>query len=230
MVSLDDSVIVRLKSHGHTLEVYVDPDLALEYKSGKDVPVADILAVEDVFKDASAGERASDDIIEEVFDTSDPVEAAAAIIKKGDLHLTTEQRRKMAEERKKQVIAIIARNAINPQTKTPHPPARIEKAIDEARISIDVHKSAQEQVEKVLKTLLPIIPIKFDNVTIAVKIPASYAGKAYGLLREFGDLKKEEWSEGDLIALVEMPAGIQDDFYGKLNNFTHGDAEFKRIE
>ncbi|MFH1722741.1 MAG: ribosome assembly factor SBDS [Candidatus Altiarchaeota archaeon] len=230
MVSLDDSVIVRLKSHGHTFEIFVDPDLSLEFRSGKDIPIGEILAVEQIFKDAGAGDKASDDVLEEVLGSSDISTAASIIIKKGELHLTTDQKRRMVNERRKQVASIIARNAINPQTKAPHPLTRIEKAMEEARVTVDLQKSANEQVEKVLKLLLPIIPIKFEKVSAAVKIPASYAGKAYNLLREFGEIKKEEWVAGDLISVIEMPAGLQDDFYSKINNFTHGEVKIKKLE
>ncbi|ODS37646.1 rRNA metabolism protein [Candidatus Altiarchaeales archaeon WOR_SM1_SCG] len=227
MVSLDDAIVVKLKTHGENFEILVDPDLALEYKEGKEKSIDEILAVGKIFKDASAADSASDESMLKVFETTDVIEVAGKILKKGELHLTTEQRKQMLEERKKQIVNIIARNAINPQTKTPHPPDRIANAMDEAKVSIDIQKSAKEQVERVVKALRPLIPIKFDNVQIAVKIPAEHSGKLYATLHEFGEVKKDGWQGNFQFCLVEMPAGLQDDFCNKVNNLTRGEAEIK---
>lgn len=229
MVSLDNAVIVGLRTHGHTFEIFVDPDKALAYRSGGDIPTDEILAVQNVFKDASAAEKASEELMNEVFDSSDPLVVSEKIIKKGELHLTTEQKSKMLENRRKQVVSLIARNAINPQTRTPHPPDRIERAMEQAKAQISINKSAEEQVEVVMKALKPIIPIKFDNVEVAVKIPATYAGKLHTVFQGFGSIKNEEWIGQEQYVLIEIPAGLQDDFYNKLNNMTHGEVKIKVV-
>ncbi|MDD5111069.1 MAG: ribosome assembly factor SBDS [Candidatus Altiarchaeota archaeon] len=230
MVSLDDAVIAVLKTFGHTFEIYVDPDLALRYKEGEKVGLKDVLAVEDVFKDAKAGDRASEESLKKVFNSSDVAVIADAILKKGELHLTTEQKRLMLEARRKQIIAIIARNAINPQTKTPHPPARIESAMEEAKVHVTLDRSANEQVEKIVKALQPLIPIRFEKVQVAIKIPAAHSARLHGVIREYGEVKKEEWVGGEQYCLVEIPGGSQDELYDKLNSLTHGEVKTKLVK
>jgi len=227
MISLDKATVVRLKTHGENFEILVDPDLALEYKGGKEMNVEEMLAANSIFKDASAGDKASEDSILKVFETADLKEVADRILKKGELHLTTEQRKRMHDERKKQIVSLIARNAINPQTKTPHPPERIEKAMDEAKVAIDIQKSAKEQVEKAVKAIRPLLPIRFENVQMALKIPAVHTGKLYAILHEFGEIKKDSWQGNYQYCLIEMPAGLQDDFCNKINNLTRGEVEIK---
>jgi ribosome maturation protein SDO1 len=231
LVSLDDAVIARLESHGSSFEVLVDPDLALEFKKGKDLEISEILASEEIFKDSKKGDRASPEYIKEVLGTESALEAAKIIIRKGDLQLTTAQRKAIQDGRRKQVITIIARNAINPQTKLPHPPDRIERAMEEARVRIDLFKPAEEQVPQVLKSLRPIIPLKFETKDVAVKIPPQYAGKAVGTVRSYGDVKKEEWqSDGAWICVIGLPAGVVEEFFDKLNQITHGDLETKILK
>ncbi|MDD2778551.1 MAG: ribosome assembly factor SBDS, partial [Methanocellales archaeon] len=146
----------------------------------------------------------------------------------GEIQLTSEQRKRMQENQRKRVIDIIARNAFNPQTRAPHPPSRIEKAMEEAGIHIDPFKSDDAMVSEVMKKIRPIIPIRFDEVNIAVKIPAEYAGKSYGAVQGFGQLVKEEWqSDGSWVAIIKIPAGIQSEFYDLVNNLTKGNAETK---
>ena len=227
MISLEKAIIVRLKTFGETFEILVDPDKALAFKEGADVALDEVLAAEHVFKDSGAGDKASAEVMKKIFKTEDTTEIVKEILKKGELHLTTEQKKKMHEERRKQVIEIISRNAINPQTRTPHPAARIDAALEEAKFEVTISKSAKEQVEKALKALTPIIPIKLEKVDIAVKIPAQYAGGMFNVLREFGEIKKDEWISGEQYVLVEIPGGLQDEFFSRLNSLTHGEVKVK---
>ncbi|MBD3388446.1 MAG: ribosome assembly factor SBDS [Candidatus Altiarchaeales archaeon] len=230
MVSLDDAIIIRLKTHGENYEVYVDPDKVLEFKSGDDVELSEVLAADHVFKDAKAGDKASEEHLMELFKVDDMESVFKEIISKGDLHLTTEQKKHMMEDRRKQVASIISMNAVNPQTGKPHPLQRIMSAMEEARAEITISKSANEQVEKVLKALKPLIPIKFEKLEVAVKIPPEYSGKMYNVLREFGEVKKEDWVGGEQFCLVEIPAGMQDEFYSRLNSMTHGEVKTKVVK
>lgn len=231
MVRLDDAVPARLKTHGTTFEVLVDPDGALAIKRGEGVRVEDILAVEDVFENASRGDRSAEEDLTKAFGTTDALTIAETIIKKGEISLTAEQRKKFAENKRRQVIEVIARNAINPQTKTPHPPARIDQAMTEARVNIDPAKSTDELVKIAMKAIRPLIPIRFEEVEIAMKVPASYAPKAYGEIAAFGKITKEAWqNNGSWIGVIKIPAGMQTDFYSLLNRLTKGEAETKLLK
>jgi len=62
---------------------------------------------------------------------------AEKILQKGDLNLTTEQRRRMTAEKRKQLITFITKTFVDPRSHLPHPPLRIEQAMSDARTSID---------------------------------------------------------------------------------------------
>lgn len=228
MVSLDKAIIARYKTGGETFELFVDPQLATEYKKGKDIDLGDLLAAQEVFKDAKAGDKSSPEVMEKVLGTSELEQAVKLILTKGEIQLTSEQRKSMVEEKKKQVISIISRNSINPQTNAPNPPTRIEKAMEETRALVDPFKPAQEQVDSIVKKIRPILPIRFETLQVAVKIPAIYSGNSFTVLREYGDVKRDEWdSDGNLLTLLEIPAGLQDEFYNKVNSLTHGEGKVK---
>ncbi|MDD4332246.1 MAG: ribosome assembly factor SBDS [Methanosarcinaceae archaeon] len=230
MVSLDDAVIARLKRGSKHFEVLVEPNGALAYKRGEKVKLEEVLAVETIFEDASRGDRAAESDILNTFKTTDSFEIAAVILKSGELQLTSEQRKRMLEEKRKKVIHTIARNAINPQTRAPHPPTRIERAMEEAKVHIDPLKSVDQLVKIAMKAIRPLIPIRFEEVNVAVKIPPEYAPKAYGEVANFGAMLKNEWqNDGSWIAVVRIPAGVQNDFYALLNHLTKGEAETKLL-
>lgn len=230
MVTLEDAVIARLEYYGEHFEILVDPDLAAEFKRGKEVELEKILAVEEIFKDAKKGDKASEEAMLKAFQTTDPDEAAAIIIKKGQVQLTAQQRKEMQEEKRKEIVATITRESINPQTKLPHPARRIEIAMEESKIHVDPFKSVDEQVKSVLKAIRKKIPIRFEKVQVAIKVPGDYTGKVYNIIPEFGTTKKEEWQQdGSWIAVVEIPGGMQDNFYQKLSEMTHGEVETKLL-
>ncbi len=230
-ISVDKAVIARLKTHGETFEVLVDPYLARDFKEGKDVPIEEILATPYVFKDAHKGDKASEHEMEKIFGTSDPYEVAKIILRKGEVQLTAEQRRQMLEEKKRYIATIIHRHAVDPRTGYPHPVDRILRAMEEAGVHIDLFKDAEAQVPKVIKAIRPLLPIKLEVKIIAVKIPGDYVGKAYGEVRKFGTIKREEWgSDGSWMFLIEIPGGVEEEFYEKLNALTKGTAVTKLIE
>ncbi|MCD7782245.1 MAG: ribosome assembly factor SBDS [Methanosphaera sp.] len=231
MVNVDDAVIARLESYGERFEILVDAELAADYKRGEDIDISDVLAVEEIFKDAHKTDKASEDSMNKAFETTDTLEVADKIIHKGTIQITANQRRKMQEEKTKQIINQIAREAINPQTKLPHPPQRIEKAMTEAKVHIDPMKTVEEQIQPTVKAILTKIPIRIEKVQVAVKIPGTYAGKGYSTITQYGKLLKEEWeNDGSWIGIVEIPGGLQDEFYTALSGLTHGEVETKLIK
>jgi ribosome maturation protein SDO1 len=231
MVTLDESIIARLKTHGKTFEIFVDPEGALSLKRGEAVKIEDIIAVEDIFSDAKNGDRPAEQDVMNAFGTTDALQIAQKIILDGELHLTTDQKKRIQDEKKARVINIIATNAINPQTKGPHPPARIEAAMIEAGVHLDPMKNVDELVAIVMKAIRPIIPIRFEEIRVAMKLPAEFAAKAYGAVAAFGDLTKQEWqNDGSWIGVITIPAGRQDELYSLLNRLTKGSAETKLLK
>jgi len=218
--------IARLMISGERFEIMVNPDKALDYKLGKSVPSSQILAFETVFRDVSKGEKASEEKLRKIFGTTDPLKIAKIILDKGELQLTAEQRRKLIEDKRKQIISFISKHCADPRTGLPHPPLRIEQALAQARVSIDPFKDAEEQAKEVIQALRPILPLKMEAVSIEVKIPPQYAPASYGVLKSFGAIKKEQWlSDGSLMAVIEVPAGLQGAFLEKIANLTKGTVQ-----
>ena len=228
MVRLEEAVIARFSSHGMDFELLVDPELVLSFRGGQSIDLRSVLAVDKVFKDAKKGEAASEETLKRVFNTTDVLAVAEQIIRKGKVQVTTEQRRRMREERRRQIVTLISKRVINPQTGLPHPPARVEGALEEAGVNVDELKSAEEQLQPIVKALQPILPLKFEMRRIAIKIPASYAGRASHAVRGFATLKREQWlADGSWVAVVEIPAGVQAELLDKLNELTRGEVQTK---
>jgi len=221
----------RISKSGEKFEVLVKPDPALEYKMGKPLPVSQLLVIDEIYSDAGKGTRASGEKLQKAFGTEEPLAIAQEIMKHGELLLTTDQRRQLVEEKRKQIIAFIARNCIDPRTGTPHPPIRIEQAMNQIKYSIDPFKGADEQAKDVIEELRALLPIKMEQMRVAVKILAEYAAKGYGAVKGYGTISREEWqADGALVAVVEMPAGLYGPFIERLGRITQGTIQTKILK
>jgi len=250
-------IIGRIEKSGRVFEMLMDPEKAWEakkiireeinkrIKEGKKnlrytvnellkdprIDLSLIFERFDVYEDLKRGKRATVGDMEAVFNTTDSMEIGAHILLEGRIQWAKEQREEERQKILKQLITIIAKNAINPQNKKPHPPERIEKAMEQAGVKIDITKSAEEQVDDIVKKIQTVIPIKMEQVKMALKIPASYTAKGYNIVAQYAQIKKEEWqSDGSWVAVVSLPAGLQMELMDKLNKLTHGRVQTKILK
>jgi ribosome maturation protein SDO1 len=218
----------RFQRGNEQFEILVKPDQALNYHLGKTSSLAGILVTETIFSDASKGIKVSDESLRKTFSTTEILKVAEIILKKGTIQLTTEQRRKMTNEKKRQIITFISRQCLDPRTNLPHPPTRIEQAVEQIHYSIDPFGSEEKQAKEIIKLLQPILPLKMEQLSISVHITAQYAARAYGKVKEFGTIKHEEWrGDGSWYAIIEMPAGLYYSFIERIGNITKGNAVVK---
>ena len=216
---------------GERYEILVYPDPALNFKMGKQVDPAQVLAIDEVYSDSSKGLRASADKLKKHFKTEDHAKAALEVLKRGELQLTQEQRMRLTEDKRRQIVTNIAKNYVDPKTHLPHPPVRIEQAMQEARVSVDPFKDANEQAKIVIDAIRVIIPLKSERIRLAVRAPAQYSGQAIGVLKGFGEILKEEWGQdGGLSVVLEVPAASQPSLLDRLGAVTKGSAQVTLVK
>jgi ribosome maturation protein SDO1 len=228
---MDGMVIARLESHGHNFEIIIEADYVNDGKASEWKDILEHMPADEIFSDARKGARSPTEEMETAFASLNSKSIAIEIIKKGTVQLTTEQRRMMQEDKRKQIVAMIVREGMNPQTKTPHPPQRIENAMAEAGIHIDPMKPVSIQVKDVIQALKPLLPISFEKLKLAIKLTGTDYGKCYGDIKALGAISKEEWtSDGSWVGVVEIPAGLQQDLFNRLNEKTKGNVESKILK
>ena len=222
---------VRLIVGGEHFEIIVNPDSALSFKQGKDVEPSQVIVMDEVFSDSNKGLRVSMEKLKKYFETDDEATAAIEVLKRGELNLTQEQRKRLTEEKRKAVVATISKNFVDPKTMLPHPPLRVEQAMIDARVTIDPFQDANEQTKLVVEKLRIILPLKSEKVKIRVTVPPQYTGQAIGVLKNFGEILKEDWgSDGALTAIVEIPAGGQPGLLDRLGSTTRGAAQVTLVK
>jgi ribosome maturation protein SDO1 len=224
----DKFTVARLILDGDKFELLVKPDPALEYKIGKRTDISSVLVSDEIYSDANKGSRASSEKMMKHFKSTDSTDVAKQILARGELNLTTDQRRKMVEEKKRQIVQFINRSFVDPKTHLPHPIVRIEAAVEEVRVPIDPFKKAEDQAKTVVDALRKILPLKSETVKLTVTIPPQFAAQSYSVLKSTGDLRSEEWlADGSLKAVLEMNASIKGQFLDRLGAVTKGSAQVK---
>ncbi|HLN33836.1 MAG TPA: ribosome assembly factor SBDS [Nitrososphaeraceae archaeon] len=220
--------IVRLVIDNDKFEILVKPDPALDYKLGKKIDLSNILISDEIYADANKGTRIADEKLIRNFKTTDSIEIAKKILEQGEVNLTTDQRRRMVEEKKKQIIQYINRNFVDPKTHLPHPPLRIQNAMEEVRLTIDPFKKPEDQTKKIIESLRKILPLKSENLQLLVTIPPQFSAPSYNVLKNIGELKDEKWlQDGSLRVIVEINAGIKGTFVERMNSVTKGSAQIQ---
>ena len=213
-----DVTVVKYSFEGEKFEILVKPDPALDYKLGKKKDISSVLVSDEIYTDSSKGTRASTEKLLKAFKTDDTTAIAEKILQKGDLNLTTDQRRKMIEEKRKQVVDFIAKTYVDPRSHLPHPPLRIEQAMKDARVSIDPQKNVDEKLSS-------IIALKSENLNLEIIVPAQFAAQSYSVLKSAGTLKREDWlPNGSLKAILEIPAAARPNVIDRLGSITKGTA------
>ena len=222
MVSLDDAVLARYEHGGKRFEILIDPQLVDSYRNDPDsVELDSFLATDEVWLDARGGERPTSDQLLSAFGSENINECVTKIMEKGTIQLTTVQRKERVVSMKAAIIHKIASTAIDPRSKMPHPPSRIETALDESRYSVDPFLSIDRQVTDAIKLMRPLIPLKFATARLAFRIPGVEYGSVQKLLREL--VIKEEWlKNGDWACVVEVPAGSKIDLMGDVAKRSKG--------
>lgn len=227
-VSLDKAVTSRLTVSGQKFEILVDPNKALEFKKGANIDMGEILAYPAIYRDVRTTDMVAEKDLQKTFGTTDVFKIASKIIKEGELQLTTEQKRQMVEQKKTQIATLISKRGINPQTNAPHPPQRILNAMDQAGINVDPLVDAELQIDKIIKAIKTIVPIKFEKVVLQIKIPPQFSGRVHPIVKSVGNIQQEQWlNDGSLQITIEILAGVQEELFQKISSLTHGSFESK---
>ena len=212
------NTVARIKKDGKHFEILVDLDEAVKVRKG-DGNLSVAVLTDAIFHNLKSGEHASENELRDMFGSEDVMVVAEKIIKEGEVVRTTDSMKAEHEQKYKQVVDFLSRNAVSAEGR-PYTPDRIMKALEEAHVNVK-NKPIESQVGEIIDQLARVLPIKIEMKKVRLTIPAIHTGRAYGIAKEF--MVEEKWeNNGDLQAVVEMPTALIFDFYDKINGATHG--------
>jgi len=220
------NVEARMKVKGKHYEINVDLDEALKVRNGEG-NINSAMQSQGIYYDLKKGTVASQSDLQDAFGTTDIYEVAKQIVQKGEVQKTQEYRDEEREKRVKQVVNLIVTNATD-QNGRPYTEERITAAIKDIHFSFD-SRPAEKQMIDLVQKLKTVLPIKIETKRIRLIIPAQYTGQIYGQIQEYKE--SEEWlSNGNLQAVLNIPAGLVMDFYDKINSIAHGAIQSEELQ
>jgi len=219
------NVVARIKVKGKHFEIEVDLDEALKVRAGKG-DITKALEFPRIFTDMKKGNVAKESELIDAFGTKDALQIATKIVTSGEIQKTQEFRDSEREAKIKRVVDLILRNAVD-QNGRPYTEERIKRAIEESHYAFD-SRAPEQQLTDIVAKLATVIPIKIETKRVKLTIPAQFTGQAYGFLKDYKE--SEEWlANGSLKVILNIPAGMQLDFYDRLNSITHGAVQSEEL-
>ncbi|RDD52669.1 ribosome assembly factor SBDS [Nanoarchaeota archaeon NZ13-N] len=221
-------VIARYSKKGQNFEIYVKLEKALEFREGKIKNIDEVLEIKEVFKDAKKGERVSSNTLKQVFGTDNIEEIAKIILKEGEIQITTEYKRKLIEEKERQIIDYIRRVSVDPRINAPFTYQRLEEMLKSIKYNIDPFKPAEIQADEIIKELKKKYPIKIEFKKYIVKIPLESVG-ILGILKRKYKIIEERYDDS-WYGTFEVPVGISGEFLSDVSKLSKGSAEIKELK
>jgi len=222
------NTLARIKINNKHFEIMVDLDLALKLRKGENVNIQNVLLANDIFTNSQNGSKAASADMMTAFGTADVLAVATRIVQKGDIQLPKDYKDEMQDNKKKQIVDFLVRNAVDARTNRPFTPTSIENALSQAHINIS-NQPIDSQISSITEALKTILPIKIETKKLSITIPAIHTGKVYALINQYKE--KEDWlNNGDLRVIINIPVGLQMEFYDKLNGITHGSALSEEVK
>lgn len=146
-IKLTNVSLVRLKKGKKRFEIACYKNKVLEWRSGIETDLDNVLQIPNVFLNVSKGQTAPKEDLEKAFGknkTTDDI--ILEILKKGEQQVGEKERAAQLERINNEVISIVASKLVDPRTKRVYTSGMIEKALD--MLSSQAHSNQDKDKDK----------------------------------------------------------------------------------
>ena len=130
-IKLTNVSLVRLKKGKKRFEIACYKNKVLEWRSGIETDLDNVLQIPNVFLNVSKGQTAPKEDLDKAFGKNKPTnDIILEILKKGELQVGEKERAAQLERVHNEVVGIVASKLVDPRTKRVYTFGMIEKALD----------------------------------------------------------------------------------------------------
>ncbi len=169
---------VRLSKGGKRFEIACYRNKVLNWRNKVETDLEEVLQIDNVFRNASKGMRASENELKSCFGTSDVKVVIEEILNKGELQVSEQERQALYEATFRDIASIVVEKSINPETNRPYTYNIIEKAMREIHFAVNVNKGAKQQALDVIRRLKQVMPIIKASLTVRMIISTETSNAA----------------------------------------------------
>ncbi|KKY21076.1 hypothetical protein UCRPC4_g03871 [Phaeomoniella chlamydospora] len=130
-ISLTNISLVRLKKGKKRFEIACYKNKLLEYRSGLETDLDNVLQVPTVFLSVSKGQTApKDDLVKAFGKGTGNDDIIVEILKKGEVQVGAGERKELLERIEREVVELVSQRLVDPETKRVYTTGMIRKALD----------------------------------------------------------------------------------------------------
>ncbi|CAI0654100.1 unnamed protein product, partial [Colletotrichum noveboracense] len=142
-IKLTNVSMVRLKKGKKRFEIACYKNKVMEWRSGVETDLDNVLQIPNVFLNVSKGQTAPKEDLEKAFGKGKSTDdIVLEILKKGEMQVGGKERAEQLERVHNEVIGIVASRLVDPRTKRVYTTGMIEKALD--MLSSAAHSAAED--------------------------------------------------------------------------------------
>lgn len=227
--SKSDVQLVRYKQGKFSFEIMTKPGtvrLFLEGKLGWDK----VLSADAIFTNAKKGNIAKSSDLTKVFGTDDVNKCAEIMVRQGDHQVSAQERKEDISQRKREILAYLHKTYTD-QTGLPHPLTRLEVAVTESKVKIDLSRSVHVQAEEIVKKMLGVLVFRKGTSQYSVSVPKQYRTSVGAIVNKFSpSLHKEIRGADNITWKMSLSLGDVDRFLLEMNSVTEGNFTLEKIE
>ena len=169
-IRLTNVAVVRYKSHGKRFEVACYKNKILNWRSGVEWDLDEVLQIRSIFTNVSKGLVASSEDMLSVFGSADVDKICKIILSKGEIQVSETERVYMLEKKYADICNMISQMTINPKNNLPLSAKNIESELKESGFSVSLSKSTKEQALRALELLRKRIPDQIERAKMMLKV------------------------------------------------------------
>jgi ribosome maturation protein SDO1 len=221
-MSNQQPTIVKYKN----LEILCKRETVQKYLKNE-LKLTNILISDEIYKDSSRGDRASETELTNVFDTTNTMECIKIMLEKGEYKLTTNELREKTDQKRKQLVHLIHTSYLDPKTKCSYSRSVIESVIKDAKIRIDPFSNIEKLLQENKQKIIAIIPLKpIESINGVIIIPYQYAEGLKKYVYSTVEVGREKYISDGWKAEVTLNQNVFDSFNNYLNSRTNNEYTF----
>ncbi|KAK3379529.1 UPF0023 family protein [Lasiosphaeria ovina] len=152
-IKLTNVSLVRLKKGKKRFEIACYKNKVLEWRSGIETDLDNVLQIPNVFLNVSKGQTAPKEDLVKAFGKASTDDIVLEILRKGELQVGEKERTAQLERVHHEVVGIVASKLVDPRTKRVYTTGMIEKALDMLSsqahaLRLESHKDAKDAKDK----------------------------------------------------------------------------------
>ncbi|KAJ4459365.1 putative rRNA metabolism protein; SBDS family [Paratrimastix pyriformis] len=217
--------ICLLRKGRERFELVCNPGTVGRFRDGE-IQIDAVLISDVIFKNYSKTERATDVQIHEAFGDMPLPEILREILLRGEIELTTAERRVLVDEKRRQILTHIHKYYTDQQG-LPHPITRLESALEGVRFIIDPFVPAERQALDLVELFKGTLILKKSEMEGSLSIPHAFLGAAQGIIRKWAEIKREQYTAEACVMEVGIIPGNYESFMSDLQRVTHGEHTFE---